>query len=204
MRLKFIKMLKSIIITIITLMVVMLLASCDSKVSQINIHGTYRGTGMMSYEAIVENGTITIYSTSFFEKEIYWYGTCNANEMNADNIILSKRLATEADNSFFGFGFGSMNRSRVSEREILFTNDSLTFVYDMAGMAVQRVTLQKVGASKKKYNEFDSDAEKADPNYQPPTIPLPPPPGQTRPTEPPTTEAPTEDIVLPEGDNYNL
>ena len=195
--------LKKVIIALIVVSSV-LLVSCESRVSRINIHGTYKGTGMMSYEAIVENGTITIYSTSFFEKEIYWYGTCIASEMNEENIIVSRRLATNDDYGFFGFGFGSMNRSRVSEREILFTNDSLTFVYDMAGMAVQRVTLQKVDASKKKYNEFDSDAEKADPNYQPPTIPLPPPPGQTKPTEPPTTEAPTEDIILPEGDNYTL
>ena len=195
--------LKKVIIALIVVSSV-LLVSCESRVSRINIHGTYKGTGMMSYEAIVENGTITIYSTSFFEKEIYWYGTCIASEMNEENIIVSRRLATDDEYGFFGFGFGSMNRSRVSEREILFTNDSLTFVYDMAGMAVQRVTLQKVDASKKKYNEFDSDAEKADPNYQPPTIPLPPPPGQTKPTEPPTTEAPTEDIILPEGDNYTL
>lgn len=185
---------------------ILLLASCDSKVSKINIHGTYKGTGIMNYEAIVEDGTIKIYSTSFFDKELYWYGTCIASEMNEENIIVSRRLPTDDEYGMFGFGFGfgSMNRSRVSEREILFTNDSLTFVYDMSGMAVQRVTLQKVGATKKKYNEYDSDAEKADPNYQPPTIPMPGPPGQTKPTEPPTTEAPKNDVVLPEGDNFSL
>ena len=75
----------------------------------------------------------------------------------------------------------------------------------MAGMAVQRVTLQKIEASKRRYNEFDSNAEKADPNYKDPTIPLPPPPGQTeRPTEPPTTEAPNNDIILPDDNNVSL
>lgn len=190
---------------ILIVMSLVLLASCESRVSRINIHGTYKGTGLMNYEAIVENGTITIYSTSFFEKELYWYGTCIASEMNEENIIVSRRLATDDEYGIFGFGFGSMNRSRVSEREILFTNESLTFVYDMAGMAVQKVTLQKVGAEKKKYNEYNSDADKADPNYKDPTIPLPPPPGQTeRPTEPPTTEQPRNDDVIPEGDTYSL
>ena len=198
------KITRRIIEAIAIMSSVVLFTACNSKVSRINIHGTYRGTGVMSYEAVVENGTITIYSNSFFDRDVYWYGTCNANEMNNENIILSKRLATEADNSFFGFSFGSINRSRATEKEILFTEDSLTFVYDMGGMAVQQVTLQKEGASKKKYNEFDSDAEKKDPNYQPPTIPMPGPPGQTKPTEPPTTEAPTEDIALPEGDSYSL
>lgn len=196
---------KRIKLLTITLASILLLASCDSKISKINIHGTYKGVGIMNYEAVVEEGTITIYSTSFFEKNVYWYGTCIANEMNEDNIIVSRRLATNDDYDFFGFGFGSMNKSRAAEKEILFTSDSLTFIYDMGGMAVQRVTLQKEGASKKKYNEFDSNAEKADPNYKDPTIPLPPPPGQTeRPTEPPTTEAPKNDVTLPEGDNFSL
>ena len=200
MRLKFIKKLK---LTIIMLISAMILASCGSSVSRININGTYAGAGMMSYEAVVDDGTITIYSTSFFEREVYWYGTCISSEMNEDNIIISRRLATNDDYSFFGFG--SMNRSRASEKEILFTNDSLTFIYDMAGMAVQRVTLQKIEASKRRYNEFDSNAEKADPNYKDPTIPLPPPPGQTeRPTEPPTTEAPNNDIILPDDNNVSL
>lgn len=194
---------KKIKLLTITLASILLLASCDSKISKINIHGTYKGTGIMNYEAVVEDGTITIYSTSFFEKDIYWYGTCIANEMNENNIIVSRRLATNDEYDFFGFGFGSMNRSRATEKEILFTDDSLTFIYDMSGMAVQRVTLQKEGANKKKYNEFDSNAEKADPNYKDPTIPLPPPPGQTeRPTEPPTTEAPKSEV--PEGDNFSL
>ena len=200
MKLKFIKKLK---LTIIMLISAMILVSCGSGVSRININGTYVGTGVMSYEAVVEDGTITIYSTSFFERETYWYGTCISSEMNEENIVISRRLATNDDYSFFGFG--SMNKSRASEKEILFTNDSLTFIYDMAGMAVQRVTLQKVEASRKRYNEFDSNAEKADPNYKDPTIPLPPPPGQTeRPTEPPTTEAPQNDIILPDGDNVSL
>ena len=202
MRLKFIKKLK---LTIISLIFATILASCGSGVSRININGTYAGAGMMSYEAVVDDGTITIYSTSFFEREVYWYGTCISSEMNEDNIILSRRLETNDDYNFFGFGFGSMNKSRASEKEILFTEDSLTFIYDMSGMAVQRVTLTKQGASKKRYNEYDSNAEKADPNYKDPTIPLPPPPGQTeRPTGPPTTKAPNNDIVLPEGDNYSL
>lgn len=192
------------ITSIIAVLVLMALAtSCGSKISRININGTYKGSGIMGYEAVVTDGTITIYSTSFFEREVFWYGTCISSEMNEENIILSRRLATNDEYSFFGFG--SMNRSGASEKEILFTENSLTFIYDMAGMAVQRVTLQKVEAARKRYNDYDSNAEKADPNYKDPTIPLPPPPGQTeRPTEPPTTEAPKSDIIIPEGDNISL
>ncbi len=198
-------MVKKIILIVALLYSIVIATSCGSKISRININGTYKGAGIMNYEAEVSDGTITIYSTSFFEREVYWYGTCISSEMNEDNIILSRRLETNDDYNFFGFGFGSMNKSRASEKEILFTEDSLTFIYDMSGMAVQRVTLTKQGASKKRYNEYDSNAEKADPNYKDPTIPLPPPPGQTeRPTEPPTTKAPNNDIVLPEGDNYSL
>ena len=42
----------------------------------------------------------------------------------------------------------------------------------MSGMAINQVTLYKEGA-KKKYSEFDSNAEKADPNYVEPSKPLP-------------------------------
>ena len=31
-----------------------LLFACDSKIKKINIHGTYKGTGMMGYEAVVD------------------------------------------------------------------------------------------------------------------------------------------------------
>lgn len=183
-------------------LVTMLLFACSSKIRRINIHGTYKGTGMMGYEAKVEAGTIIIYSTSFFEKSVYWYGTCNANELDENNKLISKRLDTGRSNSWFSFDFG-LNKSGMSEKEILFTEDSLTFIYDMSGMAINQITLYKEG-DQKKYNEFDSNAEKADPNYVEPSQPLPHeiPRGQ----EAPTTEAPTtapKDIA-PQGDNYTL
>ena len=56
---------------------VVLCVACNSKVSRINIHGTYKGTGVMSYEAVVENGTITIYSNSFF---VVWHMQCKRDE----------------------------------------------------------------------------------------------------------------------------
>lgn len=186
-------------------LVTMFLFACSSKIRRINIHGTYKGTGMMGYEAKVEAGTITIYSTSFFEKSVYWYGTCNANELDENNKLISKRLDTGRSNSWFSFDFG-LNKSGMSEKEILFTEDSLTFIYDMSGMAINQITLYKEGGQKK-YNEFDSNAEKADPNYVEPSQPLPHeiPRGQEAPTEAPT-EKPTENpnVTVPEGNNYSL
>lgn len=192
--------------TIIVITIAILLFSicgCKSRINRINIHGTYRSYDMMGYEAVVENGTIAIYSISFFEKELYWFGTCNASDMNEENIIVSKRLETGRSNSWFGFGFG-MNRSRVAEREILFTEDSLTFVYDMSGMAINRVTLYKDGATEKKGGAYDSNAEKADPNYVEPSKPLPHelPRGEKVPETEAPTEAPT--VNAPIGDNYSL
>ena len=194
------------VITLVSLITFsILLFACNSRINRINIHGTYRSYDMMGYEAIVENGTIAIYNTSFFEKELYWYGTCNANEMNEENIIVSKRLETGRDNSWFGFSFGfGMNRSRVAEREILFTEDSLTFIYDMSGMAINRVTLYKDGSKERKGGAYDSNAEKADPNYVEPSKPLPHelPRGEKAPETEAPTEAPT--VNAPIGDNYSL
>lgn len=193
------------IITI--LMATTFLFACGSKISRINIHGTYHGVGISSYEAVVDAGTITIYSTSFFDKTVYWYGTCEASELDENNKIISKRIETEKRNSWFSFDFG-MEKSGVSEKEIYFTEDSLTFVYDMAGMSIHQITLYKDEA-KKKYNEYDSNAEKADPNYVEPSKPLPHeiPRGQEVPKEP-TTEAPTtapnEDLIIPGGENFDL
>ena len=178
-----------------------LLSSCDSKIRRININGTYIGNSPMGYEAVVEAGTITIYSTSFFEKNIYWYGTCHANELDENYKLVSKRLETNERRSIFDFG-SSLNRSMVSEREILFTEDSLTFVYDFSGMAVERVTLYKQNTGKRK-SEYDSNADKLDPNYVDPTLPTPGPPGQTteKPTEKPKEES--KDIV-PSEDLFSL
>ena len=100
-----------------------------------------------------------------------------------------------------------MDRSGVTEKEILFTDSSLTFIYDMGGMAINQVTLYKEGGDKK-HSEFDSNAEKADPNYVEPSKPLPHeiPRGQEAPTTEAPTEAPTENpnVTVPEGNNYSL
>ena len=182
-----------------------LLFACDSKINRINIHGTYKGGGISSYEAVVDAGTITIYSTSFFERTVYWYGTCNSQELDENNKLISRRLDSGRSNNWFSFDFG-FEKSGASEKEILFTENSLTFIYDMSGMAINQVTLYKEGAQKK-YNEYDSNAEKADPNYVEPSKPLPHeiPRGQEVPTEPPT-EKPTENpnVTVPEGNNYSL
>ena len=191
---------------VLLILVVMLLFACDSKIKKINIHGTYKGNGMIGYEAVVDAGTITIYSTSFFEKSVYWYGTCNSYELDSNNKLISKKLDTGRSNSWFSFDFG-MDRSGVTEKEILFTENSLTFIYDMSGMAISQVTLYKEG-SEKKHNEYDSNAEKADPNYVEPSKPLPHeiPRGQEAPTTEAPTEAPTENptVTVPEGNNYSL
>ena len=157
----------------------------------------------MGYEAVVDAGTITIYSTSFFNKSVYWYGTCNTYELDDDYKLISKKLETEKNNSWFSFDFG-INKSGLIEKEIQFTENSLTFIYDIGGMSINQVTLYKE-ESEKKGGEFDSNAEKADPNYVEPSKPLPHeiPRGQEAPTtEAPTTEAPKE--VMPEGNNYSL
>ena len=191
-------------------MIVSLLTSCDSGVKRLNINGTYTGQGMMGYEAIVEDGVITIYTTSFFEKNVYWYGTCNASDLNSDNILVSRKLARQRQDDYFGFGFGfgsSIHESGETEKQIQFTDETLTFIYDLSGMAINQVTLYKVNAEKQG-GGFDSNADKVEPNYKEPTIDLPPPPGQTKekPTEAPT-EKPTEkkdDIIMPEGPEYTL
>ena len=185
-----------------------LLTSCGSNVQRLNINGTYIGQGMMDYEAIVEDGVITIYSTSFFEKNIYWYGTCNAADLNSNNILVSRKLARQRQSDFFGFGFGSsIHESGANEKQIQFTDKTLTFVYDLSGMSINQITLYKLNAEKQD-GGFDSNADKVDPNYKEPTIDLPPPPGQTKekPTETPT-EKPTErkdDITMPDGPEYSL
>lgn len=201
---------KKLIKRIISLsLCIILLTSCGSSVQRLNINGTYTGQGMTSYEAIVEDGVITIYSTGFFEKTIYWYGTCNASDLNSDNILISRKLARQRQNDFFGFGFGfgsSINESGANEKQIKFTDKTLTFVYDLSGMSINQVTLYKINVENQ-VGGFDSNADKLDPNYKDPTIDVPPPPGQTkeRPTEPPTTEAPKNDgIILPDGPEYSL
>lgn len=197
---------KKTISKIITLLIALsLLFACESKIRRINIHGTYKGNGMSNYEAVVDGGTITIYSISFFERSVYWYGTCNASDLDQNNKLISRKLDTGRSYSWFSFDFG-FNRSAVTEKEILFTENSLTFIYDMSGMAISQVTLYK-DESSKKYNEYDSNAEKADPNYVEPSKPLPHeiPRGQETPTEAPT-EKPTESpkVTPPEGDNFSL
>lgn len=200
------KNMKNRIVKIALLAAALLLFACDSKINRINIHGTYKGGGISSYEAVVDAGTITIYSISFFEKTVYWYGTCNSQELDENNKLISKRLDTGRSDSWFSFDFG-FGKSGASEKEILFTENSLTFIYDMRGMAINQVTLYKEGAQKK-YNEFDSNAEKADPNYVEPSKPLPHeiPRGQEAPTTEAPTEKPTENpnVVVPGGNNYSL
>lgn len=198
---------KKKILKFISLAMVLFLFACESKIKRINIHGTYRGgSGISNYEAVVDAGTITIYSISFFEKTVYWYGTCNSNELDENNKLVSKRLDTGRSNSWFSFDFG-FEKSGSSEKEILFTDNSLTFIYDMSGMAINQVTLYKDDI-KKKYNEYDSNAEKADPNYVEPSKPLPHeiPRGQEAPTTEAPTEAPTENPaeLMPGGNDYSL
>ena len=204
-----------------TLLVILLaslftLMSCDSKIRDININGTYYGTGTMGYEAVVENGTITIYNTSFFNKEVYWYGTCHANELNADNKLISQRLEREKSRSFYDDFFGnsffgrSMNESRASEKEILFTEDSLTFVYDFSGMAVSQVTLYKE-TNKKRQNDSNAIEVPETETYEPYVIPRDD--NRNKPNDEnkgnkndETTKGSDDDssVVLPEGDVYSL
>ena len=188
-----VKIIRKIALIFALIISMILLVSCDSKIRNINIHGTYRSNNsMMGYEAIVDNGTIAIYSISPFERSLYWYGTCNANELDENNKLISQRLETESDRNWFFSDFGSMGRSKVRAKEILFTDNSLTFIYDMSGMAISQETLYKQVEERKGGSGFDSNAEKADPNYVEPSKPLPHeiPRGQ-KPTEE-STEAPTE------------
>ena len=90
---KKLKILKLIFLLLLTF----LLVSCDSKIRDININGNYYGIGAMSYEAVVEKGTITIYSTSFFNKEVYWYGTCHADELDEENKLFSVNKISFSD-----------------------------------------------------------------------------------------------------------
>lgn len=214
---KKLKILKLIFLLLLTFVLV----SCDSKIRDININGNYYGTGAMSYEAVVEKGTITIYSTSFFNKEVYWYGTCHADELDEENKLISKRIEKEDDNGIyddiFGFRFfrNNLNESRASEKEILFTENSLTFIYDFSGMSVSQVTLYKEDnkktkndsnaievpetetyepyivprADEKKDNKKNDDKKKDDSKQQ---------------DEKNDKNNNSNDIVLPEGDIYNL
>ena len=199
--------------TIVTLVSLLLLTSCGG-VRQLNIDGNYVGQGMMGYEAVVKDGEITIYSTSFFNREVYWHGTCNVNELDDKNMLISRRIDQSRNNDPFGFGFGfgfGMNTSGAREKQIAFTDKTLTFVYDMSGMSINQVTLYKQNIERQ-FGDFDSNAEKVDPNYKEPTIDLPPPPGQTKERQEETqteqsTEATTEkndDIILPEGQEFSL
>ena len=182
---------KKIKLLVITLVSILLLVSCDSKISKINIHGTYKGTGIMNYEAVVEDGTITIYSTSFFEKEVYWYGTCHADDLDENNILVSKKLERERNRSWFGFGSG-MNESYASEKKIKFTEDSLTFVYDFSGMSVSEVTLYKETTKRPKNNSNADELPETE------TYPYIAPVPETKESEK------ESDIAVPSGDVYSL
>lgn len=154
------------------------LSACESKINTININGTYYGVGTMQFEAVVEAGTITIYNTSFFRKEVYWYGTCHQNELDKENKLMSERLEHESNRRRSFFDIGGLNESRASKREILFTEDSLTFVYDFSGMAMNQVTLYKDTAKKKRSNDSNADQIPETETY--PYIE----PSQERPTNP--------------------
>ena len=153
---------------------------------------------MMGYEAKVEAGTITIYSVTPFERTVYWYGTCNEYDLDKDNKLISKRIETESSRNWF-YDFGSMRKSSMSTKEILFTDKSLTFIYDMSGMAISQETLYKITGDSKS-SGFDSNAEKADPNYVEPSKPLPheiprdQKPTETE-TEPSSELAPREEVI---------
>lgn len=172
---------KAILILVAMILLLILFCSCDSKINRINIVGTYRNDSVMGYEAVVENGTITIYSLSPFRKEIYWYGTCNPmNNGDKDKIEVVSEKIDRGNNGFFG-GFGSFgsfgNKSGALEKTIVFYEDSLVFVYDMGGFNVREEKLYKL--EDKTAN--DSNAEKL-----PETIPretIPTPNDETKPSE---------------------
>ncbi len=172
---------KAILILVAMILLLILFCSCDSKINRINIVGTYRNDSVMGYEAVVENGTITIYSLSPFRKEIYWYGTCNPmNNGDKDKIeVVSEKIDRGNNGLFGGFGsFGSFgNESGALEKTIVFYEDSLVFVYDMGGFNVREEKLYKL--EDKTAN--DSNAEKL-----PETIPretIPTPNDETKPSE---------------------
>lgn len=172
---------KAILILVVMILLLILFCSCDSKINRINIVGTYRNDSVMGYEAVVENGTITIYSLSPFRKEIYWYGTCNPmNNGDKDKIEVVSEKIDRGNNGFFG-GFGSFgsfgNESGALQKTIVFYEDSLVFVYDMGGFNVRKEKLYKL--EDKTAN--DSNAEKL-----PETIPretIPTPNDETKPSE---------------------
>ena len=165
--------------------------------------------GAMSYEAVVEKGTITIYSTNFFEKDVYWYGTCHADELDAENKLISKKIEREEERDFFDdfFGRGMLNNhfneSTAYEKEILFTEDSLTFAYDFGGMIVNQVTLYKEN-NKRPQNDSNAIGNGETETYEPYVIPR----DETKPhndsDENKKDDKQNEDIVLPEGDIFSL
>ena len=164
---------KAILILVAMILLLILFCSCDSKINKINIVGTYRNDSVMGYEAVVENGTITIYSLSPFRKEIYWYGTCNPmNNGDKDKIEVVSEKIDRGNNGFFdGFGsFGSFgNESGALQKTIVFYEDSLVFVYDMGGFNVREEKLYKL--EDKTAN--DSNAEKLPETIPRETIPTP-------------------------------
>ena len=136
----------------------LILTSCVGRSHRINILGTYRNDSMMGYEAVVSNGTISIYSITPFKRELYWYGTCIENEKQKDNkiIIISEKIDTGRNYDFFG-GFGSFNNESQSlKKAITFYYDSLEFYYDVVGFNVRKEKLYKVDTK----HSNDSNAEK--------------------------------------------
>ena len=183
---------KQIVLSALLLMLTSFTA-CGPSTPYININGTYKSNNVMNgYEAVVENGEITIYSISPFNTEVYWYGTCNQSDLDANNKLVSKKIQTARDRDWFfsdfGFGFG---KSGAYEKEIEFTENSLTFIYDMSGMAISQETLYK---EVKRITENDSNAKKADPNYVEPSKPL---PHEIPRGVEPSTERPTENETEP-------
>lgn len=187
---KIFKKLNSIFVAFTLICATFLFTSCESKINNININGVYTGTGGFVDKAIVENGTITIYSMSVFEPEVYWYGTCHQSDLNEKNILISERIESEGNRSRSIFDFGGLNRSRVREREILFTENSLTFVYDMNGMSVNQITLYKENVGKRK-NDSNADELPHPETYE------------IEPSNPPKTE-PKEEVVPELGEGVDI
>ena len=170
---------KKILKIFITLyLTIVFLCACDSNINRINIVGTYRNDSMMGYEAVVQNNTITIYSITPFRKEIYWYGTCTPlNSGEKDKVeVLSERIDRGTDNFFGAFG-GFSNGSGATQKNIVFYEDSLVFVYDMGGFNVREERLYKL--EEKTAN--DSNAKKLPETIPRETIPMPD--DKTKPSE---------------------